>query len=710
MAARKRMNVWLCDLTYTQQTISSDIMPAAIGCIATFSEQYLAERGIDMTSRLFKFPDSLAEAISKEQPDVIGFSNYAWNQNLTYRFAETIKRHFPKVIIIVGGPNYPTVRNEQEEYLRAIPAVDFYVVKEGEVAFAKLIAAISEVGLDPSRVPEDVPSVHRIRADGTFHAAETEERIWDMTQIPSPYLSGKMDEFFDGSMLPIIQTNRGCPFKCTFCVEGMSYYTRVAKTSREKIDSEIRYIAEKMVELRESKKGRTDLHIADSNFGMYKEDIDTCKSIAEMQSKYGYPEYINVATGKNHKARVLEAARILNGALRLSGAVQSLDKDVLRNIERSNINEREIMMLALEASDIGANVYSEIILALPGDTREAHFKTIRTVVEADFNTVQLYAYMLLPGTDLAAKDSVAKWKMQTKFRAIPRCYGAYDLLGEEINVAEIEEICIANSTLTFDEYIACRRFHLIINLFYNDGAFKEALRLLKMLNLSKFEWLDRIFRYSNNAEFNGIVDAFIADVKDELWDSREELANFVAERDNVRRFVAGEMGAGLIFKHKSIALIEHVDALADVARNTLLNMLREHGKPDEAITLGMELLEFARLRMSGVFVGRGGSLSGDFEYAVDDFALALSPQSVEEYRLPQPIELTFEHTAEQNRTMENFFAVYGASLTGFSRILSKVYMRRLFRVPMRRGVAVGRLSRRELVAGDSQMSGLNEYG
>ena len=53
------------------------------------------------------------------------------------------------------------------------------------------------------------------------------ERIMDLSQIPSPYLSNRLDEFLDGKLLPITQTNRGCPFTCTFCTEGQGYWTKV---------------------------------------------------------------------------------------------------------------------------------------------------------------------------------------------------------------------------------------------------------------------------------------------------------------------------------------------------------------------------------------------------------------------------------------------------------------------------------------------------
>ena len=68
---------------------------------------------------------------------------------------------------------------------------------------------------------------------------------------------------------------------------------------------------------------------------------------------------------------MLEAARLVRGAIRLSGSVQSLDEEVLKNVKRANIAADQLMQLALHSADVDANSYSEVILGLPGDTKAA---------------------------------------------------------------------------------------------------------------------------------------------------------------------------------------------------------------------------------------------------------------------------------------------------------------------------------------------------
>jgi radical SAM superfamily enzyme YgiQ (UPF0313 family) len=402
-------------------------------------------------------------ALKTEIPDVIGFSNYMWNSELSLALARRIKEFAADTIVIMGGPNYPVVESEQETFLRKHTEIDFHIKGEGELAFANLIAQLIRSEMKKNNIEKYLPSVHYISSDGNARISSSVERIKDLTEIPSPYLEKKMDEFFDGKLQPVIQTTRGCPFGCTFCVEGMSYYTKIYRNKQEKTKKELDYIGSKMQDAK-NKGGRNDLWLVDSNFGMYNEDLETCKSIAECQSKYNWPEYIQCDTGKNNKPRVLSAARLVKGAIRLSGSVQSLDTDVLKNIKRSNISGDSLMELAVEAAEIDADSRSEIILGLPGESLKSHFQTINTVIDARFNHVNTYQLMMLPGTEIDSPEVRQKFDMNTRYRILPRCFGYYNILDKQIVAAEIEEVCVSTNTLSFEDYIKCRKMHLLIHI------------------------------------------------------------------------------------------------------------------------------------------------------------------------------------------------------------------------------------------------------
>ena len=110
------IKVWLIDPTYTQQQQSSYAMPSAIGGIATFTDKYV--KNLKKPVRIFKYPETLADALRKEgPPDIIGFSNYVWNHELSRALAARIKAQSPKTITVIGGPNYPVETSEQESYL-----------------------------------------------------------------------------------------------------------------------------------------------------------------------------------------------------------------------------------------------------------------------------------------------------------------------------------------------------------------------------------------------------------------------------------------------------------------------------------------------------------------------------------------------------------------------------------------------------------------
>ena len=128
--------IWLTDLTYTQQTIASDTIPGAVSMIAEYVSKEFHKQ---IEFEIFKFPEELIKAFNNHCPDIFGCSNYVWNSSLSLLFCKRIKELYPKVITVMGGPNFPSVYHEMEGFVRKHYWVDFFIMKEGEFPFLQLV-------------------------------------------------------------------------------------------------------------------------------------------------------------------------------------------------------------------------------------------------------------------------------------------------------------------------------------------------------------------------------------------------------------------------------------------------------------------------------------------------------------------------------------------------------------------------------------------
>ncbi len=697
------MKVWLCDLTYTQQSISSDAIPYAIGGIASYLN---AKSNFNLELKVIKYPEDLTKKIEEiangqiEPPEFIGFSNYLWNFNISYKYASLIKRlnfkKYPKIIF--GGPNFPIEEIEQFQFLKKQPYIDYYIAKEGEGAWLELITYFDlHRNLDnEEELLENVCNLVFISKSGKLKASAI-GRIKDITELPSPYKAGILDEYLDGRLLPTIQTNRGCPFTCTFCTEGQSIWSRITKKKVEVVNAEIDYIYAKMMEL-EPDKRRYDLLITDSNFGMYPEDIEISKHISKLQKKSGWPKYINVATGKNNKERVLEAAKILNGALSLAGSVQSLDKNILENIKRKNISVEQILKLAESSVEIGANSYSEVILGLPGDSKETHLASVKTLIDSSFNFVVLYQMMLLPGTEMSSIQSVKKYNFKSKYRVIPRAFGYYECAGKLLSTGDIEEIVIETNTLSFQDYIYCREITLIINIFYNDSVFYALKNLISSLNLSVYDWLLKIHSLKEqNDSFLKLINQYINETNNELWDSKEHLLEYLSEPKNVDKYISGELGSNLMYKYKARSVINYLDTLYVVIKQATKEFIQNSfaiSISKENTNLINSLIEDLAThnlnRMKNLFNPSTNEIninySNDISYwleekkvstgyfdSINDLILHLNKTNNNSFRV------CYFHSQEQKDTIGSYKNIFGDSEAGISRILSRIFLKQSFK-------------------------------
>ena len=271
---KNKPEVWISDLTHTAQGISAATFPLGASYVYTYTKELLGEY---LGLKLFKFPNDLNLHLKKKFPAILSFSNYSWNFEISYKFAQQAKKINPNLIIIFGGPNFPTVEDEKIKFFKKRPAIDFYIELEGESGFVDLCKTIIDFNFDIKKI-----KTTKVKIVNTCYLAENEfihgplERIKNVNMIPSPYLSGSLDKFFSLPLVPMLETTRGCPFACTFCADGLATKNKVTRYDPDRIKEELHYIAKRVNNIEE-------LILTDLNFAMYKQDLVTAQSIAETQ-------------------------------------------------------------------------------------------------------------------------------------------------------------------------------------------------------------------------------------------------------------------------------------------------------------------------------------------------------------------------------------------------------------------------------------------
>lgn len=665
--------IFLADLTHVGESLSSNVFPLGVGLVGACLKENLETK---VEVELFKYPGDLAQRVEESVPTLVGFSNYSWNCNISYDYARKIKERHPEVIVIFGGPNYGLTKRETELFWQRYPLIDFYIVKEGELATLALVEKLAELDFNTellkSSMPE-LPNCHYWWA-GEIQQGPELSRIRDLNHIPSPYLMGMMDKFFDGNLAPLVHTTRGCPFACTFCSEGATYYNKVAQ--RTELADELAYIAARINNV-------PDLFLSDANFGMYREDKGKAEVIADVQAKHGWPKRLVVSTGKNRKERILEVSSLLSGALKITASLQSTDDTILENIKRSNIATDALTEIADQSSESSSGTYSELILGLPGDCVEAHTNSLRDVIDSHMGMVRMYQLIMLPQTELNTPESRAKHDMKTKFRPMPRSFGQYKIFGGNFFSLEWEEICVANNTLSFADYLECRQLDLSVEILHNTGIFLLLQRLCRYLNLSWFNFIQYFHesRDSHPSALSQIYDVFICDSQSCLWDDVDEMKTFfqldkASTSTDVKS--TNEMAnakAAAVFKFHAL-LHETVFKMFSEFSSEVIS---RESTLDKFIN---ELADFNFLRTKDVLV-----FDDVYERTFSfDFSLALErqgPLSPQDYLLPTPSRFKFFHYAEKAALISEYTQQYGISEDGLTRIVMRAPLNELYRDAIR---------------------------
>jgi len=542
------------------------MFPLNIGFVAAFAKKIFGEK-IDI--QLFKFPQDFMDQVKKEKPDVVGFSKYIWSADINKKLSDWIKSLNPDIITVFGGPDFNSTAKGREKFFRSHKNADFYIPYQGETPFANLIQTIFDKNFIDlkSEAIDGVISYNRETNETKVGALVP--RIKDPNEIPSPYLTGIFHKFFSTKLIPIVESNRGCPYTCTFCAQGKSSHNRMEFFDLDRVKKELDYLAEKT-------NNTNILMFADSNFGIVERDLEIAKYIADLKKTNGYPHKFTSNWAKN-QPKIYEIARILNN-VNLVISLQSLDPLVLKNIKRQNIQLDVFKQIIDRVNDEGGISGTEIILGLPGETKQSHLQTIRTLFDWDVSYIICYIGMMLDGSDLSLAKETGEFPCKTKYRFLDNGFGKYD----SITSIEYEEGIRETPTMSEQEMLFFRPVHWIIQFLWN---YRFGFVLLKYLQKIDINPLDFVLEFVNQIseekapeKIKKIYDDFQYESDHEWFDTVEQLhEHFVKNVDSLEEGKYGKLNGKYIFR----VLLEAKDDFEKCLYLTALSF--EQAKPHDNV-------------------------------------------------------------------------------------------------------------------------------
>jgi radical SAM superfamily enzyme YgiQ (UPF0313 family) len=317
----------------------------------------------------------LYKSISEFHPYIIGISMMSSKYKYHYALVKDIKKRFPEMPIVAGGPHVSTFR---EKVLLECPEINYGVTGEGEEAIVELCG-----GKDLSQIK----GLFYKKNSGIAYTGDR-ERILDLDSVSFPRYEGFEIEKYNTLSINIL-SSRGCPYRCIYCPIKVVIGRRWQARSPKNVVDEIEYW---------HKKGYRAFTFNDDAFNIDRKRVfEICYEIERKNIKVELNAMNGIRADRADRELLTKMRK--TGFSQIAFGVEAGNDKVLSNIKKGETIE-QIKTAVKDACELGYQVTLFFLVGSPGENEKDIEDSFRLATEYPVTGVNFYNLIPFPNTEL----------------------------------------------------------------------------------------------------------------------------------------------------------------------------------------------------------------------------------------------------------------------------------------------------------------------
>ncbi len=373
--------------------------------------------------------EDILEDIYRRKPDVIGFSCYIWNIGMVEKLMGELHKLLPKLPVFLGGPE---VTYDADKLLRKYPYLTGIFIGEGEATFAQVVEYYVK------KNPESLKDIPGLMLRSGMTPARKPLNLTDV-----PFLYDDMAPFTN--RIIYYETQRGCPFRCSYCLSSIDKTVRFRDI--EVVKKELAFFLEKKVK---------QVKFVDRTF-----NCNHDHAMAVWQYLYDHDNgvtnfHFEIAGDILREDEIALVAKMRPGLVQFEIGVQSTNTDTLREIRRvMDIEKLKQVVAALKAAH-NVHIHLDLIAGLPYEDYDSFARSFDDVYAMEPEQLQLGFLKVLKGSYMA--------EMAESYGLVYTDYAPYEVL--------------YTNWLSFTEICRLKRIEEMVEIYYNSGQFAHSLPVM----------------------------------------------------------------------------------------------------------------------------------------------------------------------------------------------------------------------------------------